>query len=163
MDAAARIEGLDAGSRLQHALDASYRYLGRRDRTAFEVRRQLEGALVDPATIDDALLELERLGYVDDVRYARRFAEDRRQLDGWGTERIERRLLAVGVPPAIVEGELATRAAQDELAAAIDVLRRRMTAPPADDHERDRALGLLARRGYSLELAYDAVRSFERD
>jgi hypothetical protein len=28
--------------------------------------------------------------------------------------------------------------------------------------ERERALGLLVRRGYSLELAYDAVRAAER-
>ena len=35
--------------------------------------------------------------------------------------------------------------------------------PPDSDRERDRALGLLARRGYELELAYDAVRAFERD
>ena len=31
-------------------------------------------------------------GYLDDARYAQRFAEDRRTLDAWGAERIERRL-----------------------------------------------------------------------
>ncbi len=36
-------------------------------------------------------------------------------------------------------------------------------SPPADQRERERALGLLVRRGYELELAYDAVRAFERD
>jgi regulatory protein len=34
---------------------------------------------------------------------------------------------------------------------------------PRTDRERERALGLLARRGYELELAYDAVRAFERE
>ena len=36
-------------------------------------------------------------GYVDDARYAQRFAEDRRRLDAWGSERIERRLRELGV------------------------------------------------------------------
>jgi hypothetical protein len=31
------------------------------------------------------------------------------------------------------------------------------------ERERDRALGLLVRRGYPLELAYDAVRTTERE
>ena len=40
-------------------------------------------------------------GYVDDARYAERFAEDRRRLDGWGAERIEQRLRALGVEPDV--------------------------------------------------------------
>jgi regulatory protein len=42
----------------------------------------------------------------------------------------------------------------------VDLLRRRLRRPPATDRDRDRALGLLARRGYEVELAYDAVRAF---
>ena len=70
------LAGQDPESRLQNALDLAYRYLGRRDRTASEVRGRLEKEAVEPGTVDAALLELERQGYVDDVRYARRFAED---------------------------------------------------------------------------------------
>jgi regulatory protein len=44
----------------------------------------------------------------------------------------------------------------------VDLLRRRLARPPESDRERERALGLLARRGYDVELAYDAVRAFER-
>ena len=154
--------GLDPEARLQHALELAYRHLARRERTALEVRRRLEREDVDAASIDAALAELERQGAVDDVGYARRFAEDRRRLDGWGAERIERRLLEVGVPAQVVEAELGGAGEGDELARAVEVLRGKLSAPPADDRERDRALRLLARRGYGLELAYDAVRAFER-
>ncbi|HEY3188825.1 MAG TPA: RecX family transcriptional regulator, partial [Solirubrobacteraceae bacterium] len=82
--------------RLQHVLDLAYRYLGHRDRTVAEVRRRLEAKHVQPAVVEEAVAELERQGYLDDARYARRFAEDRRTIDAWGAERIERRLLAVG-------------------------------------------------------------------
>jgi regulatory protein len=149
--------------RLEHALDVAYRYLGHRDRTVAEMRRRLEAEGVQPAVLDEAMAELERRGYLDDARYARRFAEDRRIIDAWGAERIERRLLAVGVDPALISVALDERGAGEELDAALAVLRRRFPRAPSDDRGRERALGVLVRKGYELELAYEAVRAFERD
>jgi regulatory protein len=149
--------------RLQHALDLAYRYLGHRDRTVAEVRERLSAERVAPDVVDEAVEELRHLGYLDDARYAQRFVEDRRSIDAWGAERIERRLLAVGVDAALVAAALGEHGAGEELEAALAVLRRRFAQPPAHDRERDRALGLLVRKGYELELAYDAVRAFERD
>src|SRR3954451_13643949 len=74
------------------ALALAYRALGRRDRTVSEVRTYLRNHGVDDDPVDAALAELSEQGYLDDERYARRFAEDRRALDGWGVERIARRL-----------------------------------------------------------------------
>jgi regulatory protein len=148
---------------LEHALDVAYRYLGHRDRTVAEMRGRLDAEGVQPAVVEEAVAELERQGYLDDARYARRFAEDRRTIDAWGTERIERRLLTVGVDPALIAAALDERGATEELEAALAVLRRRFPNAPSDDRIRERALGLLVRRGYELDLAYDAVRAFERD
>ena len=147
---------------LQHALDLAYRYLGRRDRTVADVRRHLEAKRVGADTIDDAVAELHEQGYLDDARFAQRFAEDRRTLDAWGAERIERKLREAGVPAEHIEAALRTQTADEAREAAIDLLRRRLPEPPRDDRGRERALGLLVRRGYDLELAYDAVRAFER-
>jgi regulatory protein len=149
--------------RLQHALDLAFRYLGHRDRTVFEVRERLCAEGIEPAIVDDAIDELHHLGYLDDARYAQRFAEDRRTIDAWGAERIERRLLALGVDAELIAGALGEQGAGEELEVALAVLRRRFAQPPAHDRDRDRALGLLVRKGYELELAYDAVRAFERD
>lgn len=150
----------DSGTRLQHALDLSFRYLGRRDRTVREVRRHLEARRVEPDAIDDALADLARQGYLDDARYARLFADDRRRLDGWGPERIERRLAQAGVDAEIIAAAVAERGPEGEIEAALAVLQRRLAAPPADDRGRERALGLLVRRGYDLDTAYAAVRAF---
>lgn len=152
----------DPELRLQHALDLAYRYLSRRDRTAAEVRRHLESKRVEPMTVLEAIADLERAGYVDDERYARQFTEDRRALDDWGPERIERRLLQAGVDPAVAAAAVADRDGEDELEAALGLLRRRLRAVPESDKEREKALGMLVRKGYALELAYDAVRAFER-
>ena len=151
-----------AAERLQAALDIAYRHLARRDRTVAQVRGRLEAAGADPATVDAALAELRHQGYLDDARFARRFVEDRRTLDSWGSERIERGLRAAGVPAELVTSALAGTEADHELEAAAALLRRRLSAPPTTDRERNRALGLLVRKGFELETAYDAVRAVER-
>jgi regulatory protein len=155
--------GSDPQAQLQGALDLSFIFLRHRDRTVAEVRRHLERKRVEPAGIDGAIAELRRQGYLDDARFARRFAEDRRRLDAWGAERIERRLLALGVEVEIAAAAAADGNARDELGAAVALLRRRLRTAPRSDRERERALGLLVRRGYELELAYDAVRALEHD
>jgi regulatory protein len=149
-------------TRLQEALELAYRELGRRDRTIAELRWYLRRRVSDHAAVEGAIRELREQGYLDDTRYAQRFAEDRRALDGWGSERIARRLAEAGVAPDIVDGLLTEREPEDELSAAVAILRRRLPAPPEDDRGRERALGLLVRRGYELDLAYEAVRAFER-
>lgn len=151
---------LDSEARLQHALELGFRYLARRERTVLEVNRHLEGKGVEAETISAALAELGRQGYVDDARYAQMFAEDRRKLDGWGSERIERRLAEVGIDAEIVASVVSRREQGAELQDALDVLERRVAQPPQDDRGRERALGLLVRRGYDLDTAYAAVRAF---
>jgi regulatory protein len=149
-----------AEARLQHALELGYRHLGSRDRTVREMRRHLEAKRVGPETIEQAIGVLATQGHLDDARFARRFAEDRRSLDHWGAERIERRLAAAGVPADLISAALGARDAGSELEAALTLLRRRFPAPPRGDRQRDRALGVLVRKGYDRELAYDAIRAY---
>jgi regulatory protein len=159
---------LDPEARLQHALDLSYRYLGFRDRTVLEVRRHLESKRVEPDTIEQTVAELIEQSYLDDARFARRFAEDRRTLDHWGNERIERKLIASGVPAELVTAALfGTTESGGEPAsqfdAALETLRGRFRVPPESEKDRTRALGFLVRKGYELEVAYDAIRAYGRD
>ena len=148
---------------LERALQFAYRYLGHRDRTVAEMRKHLAAKGIAEADADAAVAELGEQGYLDDGRYAQRFAEDRRLLDGWGRERIERKLRESGVASELVAAALADQDLGTELAAAVDLLRRRRHTTLTDDRERERALAFLVRKGYDLELAYDAVRAVERD
>jgi regulatory protein len=147
---------------LEGALQRAYRFLGHRDRTVAELRKHLLAKGATGAIAEAAIAELVAQGYVDDARFARQFAEDRRHLDSWGGDRIERRLLELGVAREHVAVALAA-GAEGELDAAVQLLRRRFPAPPESDRDRERALGLLVRRGYDLELAYDAVRAHGRE
>ena len=130
-----------------------------RDRSVAELRTYLERKRVEPDLIDEVVAELERTGVLDDARYAERFAEDRRSLQGWGPERIELDLARRGIPAELIEAVLAQRSRADELEAARSLLADRFAALE-DDRARNRAWQLLVRRGYDSDLAYDAVRSY---
>jgi regulatory protein len=143
-------------------VELAFRYLGFRDRTVAEVRRHLEGKGFEEAAIDVTVVEVASMGYLDDARYAQRFVEDRVNLDGWGSERIERKLVELGVEREHISAALRGRDFGTELDAALALLRRRWREPPANDRDRDRALGFLVRKGYDLDLAYDAIREHAR-
>jgi regulatory protein len=155
---------LTAEERLQHALTLAYRHLSKRDRTVSEVRAHLEKREIDETSIVGALKELTDFGYVDDERYATRFVEDKRRLEGWGHLRIEQGLRKTGIPREVADRALAEdplRDDEDEL--AVEALEQRLAGRPLeDDRARQKALRLLATKGYALETAYAAVRAYER-
>jgi regulatory protein len=148
----------DPAERLERARALAWRALSRRERTEIELRGHLAAKRVAPEEAEVVVGELLEGGFIDDAGYAQRFAEDRRRLDAWGSERIGRRLRELGVAPELIAAALGGQAAADELEAAVALLRRRVPEPPATPRERDRALGILVRKGYDLELAHDAVR-----
>ena len=151
---------LDPEVRLQHGRDLAWRALNRRDHTVAEIARVLARKRVEPAVIDTVVGELCEQGYLDDARFAQRFADDRRRLDDWGAERIERRLVQLGVARELVAAAVGCQDANEELEAAVALLRRRFPEPPATPRDCERALGMLVRKGYELELAHDAIRRY---
>lgn len=158
------------GTELQRALELAYRYLNRRERTVHEVRARLEAKGTAASVVDEAIAILAGQGAVDDTRFARLFVQDKRELDQWGTERIRRGLLARGVDRELILDALANGEeaggqdpARAELDRALELLRQRFSAPPRDRRSRDRALGVLIRKGYDPELALDALVAYGRD
>ncbi len=141
------------------ALALAYRYINSRERTVAEVRGRLERADLPEDQIAAAIEELVEFGYLDDVRYARVFTQDKRTLESWGNERITRGLRQRGVDPAAIQAALAE---DGELERALTLLDRRFPSGPADVRDRERAFGVLARKGYDSELAGDAVREWAR-
>jgi regulatory protein len=140
----------------ERAIELGHRAVGYRDRTVAELRTFLERKRVEPDAIVYAVGELIAAGLLDDARYARRFADDKRELERWGSERIARDLHRRGIAPDLIERTVSDRSRHTELDTALTLLEQRLP-PPRDDRERDRAWRLLVRRGYDSELAYEAV------
>lgn len=164
VEGASRFEALgrDAGAgleaRLERARAHAWRALNRRDRTVAEVRRLLADKEVGAEAAEVVVGELLAGGYLDDAGFAARFLEDRARLDGWGAGRVERRLLELGVDPDLVAETLSRQDLGAELERALTVLRRRFPVPPVERRDRDRALGVLLRKGYGYEPALAALR-----
>jgi regulatory protein len=144
---------------LNDALARCYRHLGDREHSVAELRRRLERAKLGTEAIDAALAIVSEQGYLDDARYARLLAEDRRNIDGWGADRIRARLQSVGIERDLIDAVLAGHDPASELEAASAVLERRCRRPLRDDRERQRAFAILIRAGYDSDIAYDAVRA----
>jgi regulatory protein len=140
------------------AFETAWRFLAHRERTEAEMIARLERNDVEPELIEQVLDELREGGYLDDAGFAKRFAEDRRNLDQWGNERIERRLRELGIERGLIARALVQDDGHDELAAATALLQRRFPTPPETPQDLERALGFLVRKGYDLELAHDALR-----
>ena len=85
-----------------------------------------------------------------------RFAEDKRQLGGWGPERIRETLTRRGVAAEHVEAALAAEPYEEELDRAVGLLDAG-NKPLETEAERSRALAFLTRRGYAYETAYEAI------
>jgi regulatory protein len=169
-----------AAERLQTALGMALDQINRRERTVAEVRVHLERKGVSQSITEAAIAELSEARLLDDERFAELYVADQRGLQSWGSDRIRRGLVTRGIDHELAEralaaadaAELAERspAADDvegrprpELQRALELLRRRFPDPPRDRRDRERALGMLLRKGYESELALDALAAHARD
>jgi regulatory protein len=120
------------------AFEAALAWLRQKERATAEVVAWLAGRGYAAEEIEAQVARLTEIGELDDERFARRYAEDKRELRGWGPERIREALSSRGVASDLVEMAL-----------------------EADSHDAQvrRASDLLARRGYEYEVAYEAVRT----
>ena len=146
---------------MAEAFERALEALAQKERTAAELGAWLAERGFEPAQIADAVERLVAAGALDDEAFARRFAADKRELRGWGPERIREALAGRGLERGLIASAIAEDH-PDQLRRALALLERRGETP-VDEPSRARALGFLARRGYEPELAYEAVRRLERD
>jgi regulatory protein len=146
----------------EEALSLALEALSRKERTVAELGTWLRGRGVEHGQVEEVVDQLVSTGVLDDARYARRYAEDKRELSGWGSERIRDALFERGIADEDVEEALGAGGVEGEIELALGLLRNRGLRLD-DPRERQRALGLLARRGYDSEVAYEAIRRARGD
>jgi regulatory protein len=141
--------------------ELALRALSYKERTEAELRDWLSAREVAEDEVEEVIALLAEAGAIDDAAFARRYAADKRELAGWGPERIAVALDARGVGRRQIDSALAGEDETAQLERAVGLLGDRGIRCDSE-HERQRALALLVRRGYSKELAYEAVRAAGR-
>jgi regulatory protein len=143
-------------------LELALRALGRKERSTAELTRWLAERGVSEEDVTVTVDHLVEVGELDDARFARRYAEDKRELAGWGAERIRESLIARGVESEDIEAAMAADEEPNQIVRAAALLARR-ASPVDSDRGRARALGYLTRKGYTFEVAHEAIRAYERE
>ena len=151
--------------------DAPYRarekalaFLAVRERARREIETRLQKSGFEADVVADTVTWLEGLGYVDDRRFAERYAAEK-LAQGWGERRVRVELLRKGVERRVVDETVAAYAekedgARESLEAVTAMARRRFERQFAVDPEAAtrRLAGFMSRRGYD----WDAIRSVSR-
>lgn len=138
---------------------AAFRFLSYRDRAAAEIQRRLERHGYEPQVIEAVLEDLERAGFVDDLKFARMFAEGRFLAGGYGPRRVRADLRRRGVKSGAVESAIhEVFGEEDELferARGLGRKRWERLVRESDPVKRKKKVhDFLARRGFN----YDTIR-----
>ncbi len=131
--------------------------LARKERSAAELGEWLHRRGIEEAEVAEVVDQLVSAGALDDSRFAERFAEDKRAISGWGGERIVAALRERGIAEAEIDAAISAEDGEAELERAVSLIGDR-GIELADDRGRNRAFGVLLRRGFGSETAYEAIR-----
>lgn len=143
------------------AIAEAFKYLNRRLRSKHQVKVRLQERGFETQEINDCLDYLEQTGYVDDLKFAVLFSGEKRDLQQWGDSRIIRELKKVRIDARLIEQALDSLrdGEDDQLRLANSALEARYKSGLEPDLKaQKRALGFLARKGFSSAVCYSAVR-----
>ena len=143
----------------RHALDRAVAYLAARARSRREVEQKLLQAGYRPCTVDMVLYKLERENILDDADFARQWVESRSP-HKLGRSRIAMELRRKGIDADEAEEALSAIDDDDQLQGAIAIAQKAAARIKPDEDPRksaNRIAGMLARRGYSWDIANAAI------
>ena len=143
----------------QEARDIALAYVSRRARSAHEVVQRLEQKEFSEEVIAEVLSELERLRFVDDYAYARRWIEARIDKAA-GARKMAQDLRRKGIAVDVIDELLSEYSAQLENPdRAVELLRKQAWRYRSLEREKAqrRMLGLLVRRGYDGRTAWESI------
>ena len=146
-------------------VEAALRFLEPRQRSIGEVRRRLSRVGYREDLVEGAITRLVEIGMLDDAAFSRTWIESRDRARPRGERALRRELSVKGIDRDVVDSSMTERtdlAPDAEATAAARLLERnaRALARVADPRaRRQRAYALLARSGFSSEVATVATRN----
>lgn len=146
-------------------------YIDFAPRTVAEVRRRLTKAGYAEEVVEDVIADLIRAELLDDTKFSADWVESRSRAKRLGRARLGAELRRKGVAREEVDRALGDLDPDAELAAALELARKRVSAADMEESaaaeraaERRRLAGYLQRRGYKWEIIEQVfARMFAKD
>lgn len=141
------------------ALDRAVGYLAARACSTREIEQKLLRAGYRPSTVEMVIYKLQRENLLDDADFARQWVESR-QHHKLGRSRIAQELRRKGISQDEAEDALSVIDDDDQLSGAIALAEKAAARiKPGEDMRKaaSRIAGMLARRGYSWDIAKQAI------
>ena len=140
------------------AMTRALNFLGYRARSEKEVRDRLRHYGYGDETVENVVVRLKELGYLDDEDFARLVVREKARR--YGPRRVSAELRRSGV-----DAELARGVVEEEFAGRSEVEQARSAAARrynrgGSDAEARRVYGFLVRRGYSAEVCAEVAREY---
>lgn len=135
---------------------SAIRLLARREYARAELHDRLVARGAAREEVERVLDELERSGYLSDVRFAQALVAQK--AGRYGKRAIAHQLRQKQVAPGAAIDALASMALTDEVADATALWQRRFGVLPKDDREKARQVRFLQARGYSITIALKVLR-----
>lgn len=147
---AALLNQVVAEARAHFGKERAMYILSYRDHSKAELMRKLQQKTGDPELAQYAADEMEKMGYVDDVRYAQRLAEQLFENKLYGRKRVLQELLQKGIDRETAQ-DAVDSVETDELENAQMLLERKYSARDlADEKGRRRVINGMLRYGYDF-------------
>ncbi len=141
------------------------RLLTGRDYTVSRIRQKLAAREVAGQDLEALILRLQREGWLDDKRYAERFAESALSDGRFYGARLRMEMRRRGFTPDVVDETLAPLLAEsDEISEVRSAAARRypgFSYSAASDRDKRRVIGFLQRRGFGFSAIMRALRTEE--
>lgn len=149
--------------------DRAYQYALRlltgRDYSIARIRQKLAAREVAEQDLEAVILRLQRERWLDDVRYAERFAESALSSGRYYGARLRLEMRRRGFTPDVVNETLAPLLAEsDEISEVRSAAKRRypgFSYSAACDRDKRRVIGFLQRRGFGFSAIMQALRAEE--
>lgn len=144
------------------AFSIGVRYASYQPRTASEVKRRLSRENISLALQEQVVEKLTKNGWLDDVAYARRYAEEK-QRKGWSLRHISSSLREKGIEYALLQDVLQEIPLESEKEVLRTLLRKKYARRDlSDKKEFQRTMQALCRRGFSFDDVLSVLREGEK-
>lgn len=145
----------------QTAREIALRQLTAADRSTHELHTRLVERGVEDEVARAVVTRFVEVGLLNDAQFARQWVASRAQSRGLSRRVIEAELHTKGIAPELVGQALAGLDAQAERDTAVRLVQRKAKATRHLEHQVRvrRLVGMLARKGYSPEVAFEVVKS----